>query len=270
MGSVREKSNDPRTQQAPRRAAAEGHGPSAGIPADLATWVNPKDYAGWSRAPRMISRFEGPPETFFAHDGAGDPVAIVRPRVLTPARAKIADSLAPLTSLGVCALSFWVLCRFPHVQGMAWVGAALAPWFFAPLFKRLWRGRLRRTITLLFTESHFAVQIGRGAPVVHDRENPHRFRLEARHEAALKEAERHEIAIERARIGGKVIRPPKYQQETRHLLIEHETYGRFVTEIMGRLDGERVLGRRLRDVIRLIRSGKLRGDRETWDAVMSW
>jgi hypothetical protein len=196
-----------------------------------------------NQTPKVISTFDGEPETRFTRDDAGNVMAVVRPRVLTPFRAKVADALAPLTSFSLFVTSVLVVASLPGAGAVSWIVATLGPWLMIPLFQRHWRRRLRRQSTLVFTAAHLVVRNGRAAPEIHDRENAHRFRLETRHTAAEREAEAHEIAVERARLNRKVVRPRKYHRETLHLMIEHDRYPRFVMEIMGREDAVRVLGR---------------------------
>ncbi|MBN8995407.1 MAG: hypothetical protein J0H94_09280 [Rhizobiales bacterium] len=244
--------NDARTREAARQAAsALGHGAAATGRAGRALGrfgirharAQIERRAARNQAPRMISAFDGEPETGFTRDDAGNIMAVVRPRVLTPRRAKIADALGPLTSFTLWSLSLLTVAAIPHAHFAVWGAAAIIPWAMKPLFQSHWRRKLRLQSTLVFTESHLVVRSGRGAPRIFDRENAHRFRLETRHAAAESETEAHEIAIERARLARKVSRPRKYYRDTLHLMIEHERYPRFVMEIMGREDAVRVLGR---------------------------
>jgi hypothetical protein len=244
--------NDPRTRRTARQAAAlVGRCAAASGGAAVALSRMGVRHARSriesrmlrNKTARMISAFAGEPETSFARDDAGNVMAIVRPRVLTPLRAKIADALAPMTTVGVFVSSVTVVANVHHAGAASWIAACVVPWVLTPLFRRLWRHRLRRESTLVFTAAHLVVRNGRAAPEIHDRENPHRFRLETQHAAAEREAEAHEIAIERARLARKVVRPRKYHRETLHLVIEHERYPRLITEIMGRENAVRVLGR---------------------------
>jgi hypothetical protein len=253
MRNVRDFINDPRTQAATRHvAAAARHG---AVASGRASWAmgrfairRVREHVdrrmGRNQPPRLISAFEGEPETAFTRDEQGNTMAVIRARVLTPGRAKIADRLAPLASFGLFAGSLSAVALIAPRSGIpAWLIAGIVPWFLTPVFQNVFRRKLREQTILAFTPAHLVVRTGRGAAEIHDRENPHRFRLETRHEAAITEAERHELAIERARLRGKVIRPVKYQRETQHLMIEHERYPRFIMEIMGREEAIRVLGR---------------------------
>jgi hypothetical protein len=219
----------------------------------------------------FVSPFDGKPLThMIKSSGGGLAAVVIEPVVLTPLRAKFADFLGGVSAFALMGLSLALVDLCDRPAGYWWFIALLWPWPFTVLLQKCWRILLRRRSVLMFTTGQFSVRHGEGRTTVYDREIPHRFRLDNRHEKARKEAERHEVIQARAGAKGMIIRKTKYQRETLHLMIDYRGQPRKVMEIMGQDDALLVLARvkAIDEVMdELVKMGRAltKGPKSEWD-----
>ena len=219
---------------------------------------------------RVESPFDGWPATHFLRAANGGLAGIViEAEVLTPLRAKFA------TFVGFAS----VFATMPTALGTAYESAAEWYWWYLavalPLMlggpvRGLCRRFFRERCRLVFTPEHFAVQRGAGRSVLRDRQEPHRFRLDARHSKARKEAERHQRIVMQAQMNRRVASPEKYQTDCFHLVVDYRGQPRKMMEIMGQEEALLVLARvKLADEVmeRVIAMGNVttKGAQSEWD-----
>lgn len=188
---------------------------------------------------QAISPLEGEPPTRVLRNVNGAITRIiVEPLVLTPLRAKCADFLGTVSVVLLTVLCGWVVSMFDHPSPWWWL-VCLAPWPFTALLHKAYRRLLRKRTVFEFTPEHFRM---RGMQRPYDRQVPHQFCIHNQHKQAEKEAERHEIIRERARMQGKVVRPTKYHRDTWYLYLVYGHKPHKLMEIMGREEAEEVRG----------------------------
>lgn len=219
---------------------------------------------------RQMSPFAGEPKTFFVRNQQAEVMGVVTPHVLRPEDARLADNLGDFAPFALAGLGLAVVAMFNPSNVLPWVIALITPLPFAKLFQSGLRRLMRTTTKLAFTAEHFVVEDCRGKTYLFNRQEPHRFRLDHRHEAAREEAEKNEIAETKARMRGRVIRKKKYQSDTFHLMLDYCGYPHFVMEIMGIEDAKRVLARvkqvdEKMDRIALMGSMGESGPQSEWD-----
>lgn len=191
---------------------------------------------------RVESPFDGEPVTraFRAADGALAGI-VIEPVVLTPLRAKFATFMGFASIFAMMAAALGAA----YASGAAWYWWYLAvalPLALGLPARALWRLLLRKRCRLVFTPEHFAVQ-GADRTVLYDRQEAHRFRLDARHRKARVEAERHQRIAMRAQMNRRVANPEKYQTDCLHLMIDYRGQPRKLMEIMGQEEALLVLAR---------------------------
>jgi hypothetical protein len=135
--------------------------------------------------------------------------------------------------------------------------------------RALCRRVLRKRCRLVFTPEHFAIG-GAGRTVLYDRQEAHRFRLDARHRKARKEAERHQRMATQAQMNRRVANPEKFHTDCLHLMLDYRSQPRKLMEIMGQEEALLVLARvKLADEVmeRLVAMGHVtsKGAQSEWD-----
>ena len=192
---------------------------------------------------QVTSPFDGWPATRFIKDASGDLAGIViEPVVLTPLRAKLAKFLAFVSTFAAMAAGLGTA----YATGAAWYWWYLSfgvPVIFAAILHEVYRVVLSEHCRLIFTPTRLTVQRGLGRIARYDREQPHRFRLDARHWKAREEAERHERIKMRAQMNRRVARPEKYHTDCLHLMLDYRGQPRTLMEIMGQEEALLVLAR---------------------------
>jgi len=156
-----------------------------------------------------ISPWEGFPKTRVALDANGKRSFIVRPRVLTPFRAKTAEFLATLLVLAFILIGFaYLASAMPDAELWVWLGAVLVPWIFRPVIHGITSGLLKRETKIVLTEDTFEVHglLGRK---VYDRKLDHSISI-FRHDFAEPEARALDLRARRAARNGQIIKTNPY------------------------------------------------------------
>lgn len=192
---------------------------------------------------RVESPFDGWPTTRFMRAANGGIAGIIiEPVVMTPLRAKFAQFLAFASTFTTMAVALGTAYA-SDAEWYWWYMALGAPIILAGILHEIYRIVFQARCRLVFTPEHFAVQRGGGRTVLYDRQEPHRFRLDARHANAREEAERHEKLVMQARMRGRFVRPVKYHTDCLHLMLDYHGQPRKVMEIMGQEEALLVLAR---------------------------
>jgi hypothetical protein len=239
--------------------------------------MNSKHAQGLVREPegrvvtgRVVSAFDGFPATKILKSPQGGVAgAVVAPVVLTPLRARCADLLALAGIFPLIALSLSLVALMSEGAPYLWVLAVALPMMSGVLMQMGYRRLFRKRTVLMFTPENFVVRHGSGKAAVYDREEPHRFRLDNRHEKARREAERHEIMQARAQMKGRVVRGTKYHRETFHLVLDYGNQPHKLMEIMGQEQAMLVLGR-VKAVDELMEKAAAMGDALTTGPRTEW
>ena len=176
-------------------------------------------------------------------------------KVLTPARAKVADKLGETTA---AALILWAaLYILNHDVPPTALLFAGAIWFLHPLFEKAWREALKRNVEMLVTREEFRFR--RGIRWITIKRVPRdRFAL-VLHDLARQERDQHELETLKAQKRGKIVQPRRYHQDSYHLCYELLGQRNDITEIYGRPDAQAVL-MRLRAIDDAINARARRGD----------
>lgn len=220
---------------------------------------------------RVESPFDGWPATHFlraAHGGLAG--IVIEPVVLTPVPAKFATFLGFVSIFGTMAGCLALVAAARDPAPYWWLLAIALPLMLGVPVRALCRQLFRQRCRLVFTPEHFSVQRGAGRSVLYDRQEAHRFRLDARHRKARKEAERHQKIAMQAQMNRRVASPEKYYTECLHLMIDYRGQPRKVMEIMGQEEALLVLARvKLVDEVmeRLVAMGDVaaKGAQSEWD-----
>jgi hypothetical protein len=204
---------------------------------------------------RVRHPFDGKPTTREEIDENGNPAFRVIARVLPPRLAKIADELGEMTA------AFLVVLIGLYMLEHDWPPTALlfaaAIWFLHPLFEKLWREALKRTVEMVVTADQFRFRRGMRWITI-KRVLRDRFALVV-HDLARPERDRHELEIAKAQKRGKIVQPKRYFQESYHLCYELIGQRNDIVEIYGRPDAQAVLAR-LRAIDDVINGRARRGN----------
>ena len=199
--------------------------------------------------------FDGIPQTHEVTDENGNPEFHVSARVLTPLRAKAADTLGNAAAATATILSLlYVINNNPSAITVACAGSV---WFLSPVFERLGREALKRRVRMLVTREEFRFRTWRGW-VAFDRALQHRFAL-VLHDRARQERDQHELESQKAQQQRKIVQKRRYYQESYHFCYELLGQRNDITEIFGRPDAQAVLTR-LRAIDEVINARAKRGD----------
>jgi hypothetical protein len=199
--------------------------------------------------------FDGKPRPREETDDNGNLAYRVIAKVLTPARAKVADRLGETTAAALMMLTgLYILNHDVPPTALLFAGAI---WFLHPLFEKAWREGLKRNVEMVVTADQFRFRRWMRWISI-DRVLPHRFALVV-HDLARQERDKHEIETLKAQKRGKIVQPRRYHQDSYHLCYELLGQRNDITEIYGRPDAQAVL-MRLRAIDDAINARVRRGD----------
>jgi hypothetical protein len=201
------------------------------------------------------SPFDGYPQTREETGENGRPRFCVTAKVLTPLRAKIADKLGAVTAAVGTVVG--VIYASDHDYPPIVLIAAIGIWFGKPLFEKLWREAIRRTVEIVVTEAEFRFRDWRGRWIVFDRNMPHSYALRL-HDLAKHECDQHELQILKAQQLKKIVQPRRYFQESYHLVYEFLGQRNDITEIYPMPEAHAVQ-RRLRAIDDVLKARSARG-----------
>jgi hypothetical protein len=199
--------------------------------------------------------FDGKPKTWKETDESGNVAFRVVARVLTPARAKLADRLGETTAAALILLAgLYILDHdFPPTALLF----AAAIWFLHPLFEKAWREAVKRTVEMVVTADQFRFRRWLRWIAI-DRTLPHSLSLRI-HDLARQEHDRHQFEVLKAQQRKKIVQPKRYYSESYHLCYELLGQRNDITEICGLPDAQAVL-MRLRAIDGVINARTRRGD----------
>jgi hypothetical protein len=205
---------------------------------------------------RTVRRpFDGKPKTREETDDNGNPAFRVMAKVLTPARAKVADKLGEITAAAVTVAG--VVYVLDHNLPPVDLLPAGAMWFLYPVFEKAWREALKRNVEMVLSGDQFRFRRWMRWIRI-DRVLPHRFGLVV-HDLARQERDKHELETLKAQKRGKIVQPRRYHQDSYHLCYELLGQRNDIAEIWGRPDAQAVL-MRLRAIDDVINARARRGD----------
>jgi hypothetical protein len=157
------------------------------------------------------------PPTSEKTDGAGQPVFTITPSELTPFRAKAADQISFVLSLGLAAMLIITLLH--------WRNPALPEYVFAVLIFLAGRKILRWAMREMFHVQTVIVmdintiKVRRGLRWrPYDRTLDHQFALPF-HDLTTYEQRNNDYAARKASKNGNVIQPPTYYGDSRHVVM---------------------------------------------------
>ena len=176
-------------------------------------------------------------------------------RVLTPARAKIADNLGETTTAALILLTGLYILDHDIPPDALLFAASI--WFLHPLFEKAWREALKRNVEMVVTADEFRFRRWIRWVVI-DRDLQHRFALVV-HDLARRERDKHELEVLKAQQRSKIVQPRRYYQDSYHLCYELLGQRNDITEIYGRPEAQAVL-MRLRAIDDVINARARRGD----------
>jgi hypothetical protein len=201
------------------------------------------------------SPFDGYPQTREETTENGRPRFCVTAKVLTPLRAKIADNLGAATAaIGAVAS---VIYASDHDYPPIVLIAAIGIWFGKPLFEKLWREGMRRSVEIVVTEAEFRFRDWTGRWIVFDRNLPHSYALRL-HDLAKRERDEHELQVLKAQQIKKIVQPRRYFQESYHLVYEFLGQRNDITEIYAMPEAHAVQ-KRLRTIDDVLKAPAARG-----------
>jgi hypothetical protein len=199
--------------------------------------------------------FDGKPKTWKETDDNGNVAFRVIARVLTPARAKLADKLGETTAAaGVLLSGLYIINHDLPPTGLLFAGAL---WFLHPLFEKAWREAIKRKVEMVVTADQFRFRRWLRWIAI-DRTLPHGLSLRM-HDLAHREHDQHQLEVLKAQQRKKIVQPRRYYQESRHLCYELLGQRNDITEIYGLPDAQAVLAR-LRAIDGVINASARRGD----------
>jgi len=205
---------------------------------------------------RKVRRpFDGKPKTREETDENGNLAFRVIARVLSPARAKIADKLGETITAALILLTGLYILEHDLPPTALLFAAAI--WVLHPLFEKAWREALKRNLEMLVTPDQFRFRRWMRWISI-DGVLPHRFALVV-HDLARQERDKHELETLKAQKRGKIVQPRRYYQDSYHLCYELLGQRNDITEICGRPDAQAVL-MRLRAIDDVINARAKRGD----------
>jgi hypothetical protein len=201
------------------------------------------------------SPFDGYPQTREETGENGRPRFCVTAKVLTPLRARIADKLAAVTAAvgGVLGIIYASDHDYPPIVLIAAIGI----WFGKPLFEKLWREGMRRSVEIIVTEAEFSFRDWTGRWIVFDRNLPHSYALRL-HDLAKRERDQHELQVLKAQQLKKIVQPRRYFQESYHLVYEFLGQRNDITEIYA-LPEAQAVQKRLRTIDDVLKASAARG-----------
>ena len=189
-----------------------------------------------------ISPWQGFPETRLAKDGNGKRCFIVRPRVLTPFRAKAAEGLATVLALALMLGGLaYVGSAVPDAEWWVWIAAVLLPWIFRPVIHGIASDLVARETKIVLTESSFEVH-GLLRRKVFDRKLDHSISL-VPHDFTQPEMRAHDLSQRRAARNGQVIQKKPYYADSAVVSYDYLGQRNDVMAVYPRLTAHKVLMR---------------------------
>jgi hypothetical protein len=183
--------------------------------------------------------FDGKPRTREETDENGNPAFRVEAPVLTPLGARLADRLGETTTAAIMLLTGLYILEHDWPPTALLFAAAL--WFLHPLFERMWREALKRTVEMVLTADQFRFRRGMRWITI-NRVLRDRFAL-VYHDLARQEHDQHQLEVLKAQQRKKIVQPKRYYQESYHLCYELIGQRNDIIEICGRPDAQAVLAR---------------------------
>jgi hypothetical protein len=183
--------------------------------------------------------FDGKPRTREETDENGNLAYRVTARALSPRAAKIADNLGETTTAGLILLIGGYILEHDLPPTALLFAAAL--WFLHPVFEKLWREALKRTVEIVVTADQFRFRRGMRWITI-NRVLRDRFAL-VHHDLARLEHDQHELEVLKAQKRGKIVQPKRYYQDSYHLCYELIGQRNDIIDIYGRPDAQAVLAR---------------------------
>lgn len=156
-----------------------------------------------------ISPWDGFPSTRETTDRNGKRCFIVKPRVLTPQRARIAEFCSRGVAAALMVGGFIYFSKYlPDAELWVWIVVTFFPWIFRSVFRDLIGGLISKKTKIVLTESTFEIHglVGRR---VFDRTLDHSLSL-FNHDLAEAEMRSHEFEVRKAATRGKTIRKTPY------------------------------------------------------------
>lgn len=166
-----------------------------------------------------LSPFHGKPRTEQHLDKDGGLSFSIRPRELTPIRARIADTLAPLTAIWAAWEGLVIVESLPMPPDWMYWAVIGGPILALPLLKRAYRWLLKRRWEMVMTQEQFKFRTWRGWRSF-DRRLPHKFSL-LLHDKAQLEKERIEQDLRRGKTNGKTYSQLRYYGDAFHISYEY-------------------------------------------------
>lgn len=190
---------------------------------------------------KALSPFAGKPKTRQITGRDGAPVFIVSPRVLTPFRAKIADTLTLWGAIAGIGFALLRVADMPGATEWHFAAAIGGPVIAAVVLKDAvrWLFKKRRHIKLSLDE----VAVRRFFFWKRfDRQLPHKFSLIV-HDKAQAERDMHEFQIMEGQLRKQPVRKSRYYTESWHLSFDYVGQRNDLLTVFGAKDAQAVLAR---------------------------
>jgi hypothetical protein len=194
-------------------------------------------------ADKVIDPLSAWPETAAFNTADGLPAFRIRPDVLTPGRARMADRCIDLATFAM-----FVVCACLVIAALDRPDWPMQLVFWFALFAWISRA-IRVPIVRLFHKRHEIVMTPstveiehRGRPLKFARDVEHRFILQA-HDQAVQEQRQHDAERQQASIDRKVHAPRIYFADSRHVVLELAGHRYDILTVFGPLDAAAILAR---------------------------
>lgn len=185
---------------------------------------------------RVVSPLAGKPRTRERRLRDGTRTYTILPRVLTARRVRRAEFLGSVSGLGLGACGFMTSAA-AAMPGLFIIGAFVIPLMLIPVFTRMWKGVLRKTVKLAFTLEVISVPRFLGKRRF-DRTIPHSFIMRP-HDRAEEEAEK--VRYEERR--GDLRRHRKYYRDSWIIALWDGAQAYPLLEVHGKAEAEKIFGR---------------------------
>jgi hypothetical protein len=168
---------------------------------------------------RVISPFEGEPETVTRTAPDGAPEIAVTIAELTPEGAKLLDDLNAFCPLAVIGLYLWGVHTAKLTNLYLIIAGFITVLIVAVILLIILRGILTVTTVAVFRPAAFRVYRGKSWGV-YDRSLTHRF-LMMKHDYAREERQSHDLRVRRAQAQRRIISPKRYYDDSFHIVFEY-------------------------------------------------
>ena len=184
--------------------------------------------------------FDGFPTTRILAVADGTRAYEIDARVLTPLRARLADTAGLITASGMAIGAFAVA---PVALAHWWAPAAAAALSFLsfPAHQWLCRRLFKRTARIALSEVQLAIRRWWGWECF-DRTLPHTFAAQP-HDHARSEKKAAELRAALARSEGDIISPTEYCSASFHIALEHVGQRRVLLTVLGLIEARAILAR---------------------------